>query len=492
MNEPGESPAMQFHDLRTASKDISHDLGTLPAGETGARMTALLAAINSNSRTAAMDFLIANVALAPSTPVKLFDYAQWILWFYRITQGVVLRAVEPPDSPTSRLTLTVEDRLYSARYRIHVHFEQDGLGPIVEIDIEPADTPDSVAITRADYLGLAQQLCARSAAADVFSGAVLIAQGDEVLFEYACGEANKRYRVLNNIETKFNLGSANKMFTAVAVAKLVEQGHLSYTNTIDRYVDETWLPVSVARGITVHHLLSHTSGLGSFFTDTFVNGSRARFREIDDFKPLVRDDRPAFAPGERFEYSNTGMLLAGVVIESVTGVSYYDHIRSTIYASSGMLRTDCYDIDAPIDNLAMGYIPVAGNEVTPSAHVSNLRWRENIFEHVARGGPAGGGYSTVRDLHRFSQTLLSAKLVSSTMRKILWTDHAGARYGYGFEVDHTPRRTNIGHGGGFAGISASFTMHLASGLVVIVLSNYDGGAFGLARCLNEMLDRVEE
>jgi len=100
----------------------------------------------------------------------------------------------------------------------------------------------------------------------VLSGTVLVARGSEVLFEYACGAANKRYDVPNNPDTKFNLGSANKMFTAVAVAQLVERGLLGFTDTVDQYIDDTWLPASVTRRITIHHLLSHTSGLGNYST----------------------------------------------------------------------------------------------------------------------------------------------------------------------------------------------------------------------------------
>lgn len=481
---------MQFHDRVLALNDISHDLSTLPSGDTGSRLTSLLAAINANNRAAAMDFLAANLALPPSAAVGIEDYAEWMLSFYRGTQGVVLRGIEPANRQTSHLVLIVEDRLYSAWHRIRVHFERDGLGPIIAIGAGPADSGDNGAITKGEYVRLARTLCERGSEAAVFSGSVLVSSGDDVLFEYACGESNKRCRTPNNAETKFNLGSANKMFTAVAVAQLVEQGRLSFADTIDRYVDETWLPASVTSGITVHHLLSHTSGLGSYFNDAFFNGSRALYREIDDFKPLVRDDRPAFTPGERFEYSNTGMLLAGVVIERVTGLSYFDHIRSAIYEPSGMTNTDSYDIDVPIDNLAMGYMLAPGYGGKQLAVANTQVWRENIFEHVAKGGPAGGGYSTVRDLHRFSQALLSGKLLSADMRKILWTDHSGAGYGYGFIVEHTPRGITIGHDGGFPGISASFTMHLDSGHVVIVLSNYDGGTFGLTRCLDDMIARL--
>ena len=464
-----------------------HNRGTAPQLDGDARIEGLLVAINSNSRQSLLDFLRVHVALPSSSPTTMDEYADWFVSFSRLSQGIVLREIKPVETSDFTQTVVVEDRIYSATHEFHLRFEPFEDGKILEIEVGPSEM-QCIARSQADCLGQVQDLCDRGARAGVFSGTVLIARGSEVLFEYACGAANKRYDVPNNPDTKFNLGSANKMFTAVAVAQLVERGLLSFTDTVDQYIDDTWLPASVTRRITIHHLLSHTSGLGNYFNETFFSGSRARFRAIDDFKPLVRDDLPAFTPGERFEYSNSGMLLAGVIIERVTGMSYYDYVREAIYAPSGMLDTDCYDIDAPVPNLAMGYIPL----VDPPDRRSASGWRENIFEHVAKGGPAGGGYSTVRDLRRFANSLISGALVGPEMRQALWTDYAGVGYGYGFNVEKTASGTMIGHGGGFPGISASFRVALDTGYVVIVLSNYDMGTFGLARCIEHAVDQIQQ
>lgn len=464
-----------------------HNRGTALQLDGDARIEGLLAAINSNNREALLDFLRVHMTLPSSGPMTIDDSADWFDSFSRLSQGIVLREIRPVETAGFTQTVVVEDVTYQATHEFHLRFEPFADGKILEIECGPGEMP-SIALSQTDGLAQIQQLCERGARAGVFSGTVLVARGSEALFEYACGDANKRYDVPNNPDTKFNLGSANKMFTAVAVAQLVERGRLSFTDTIDQYIDDTWLPASVTRRITVHHLLSHTSGLGSYFNETFFAGSRASFRAIDDFKALVREDRPAFAPGERFEYSNTGMLLAGVVIERVTGMSYYDYIREAIYAPGGMLDTDCYDIDAPVPNLAMGYIPL----VDPADRRSTPGWRENIFEHVAKGGPAGGGYSTVRDLHRFANSLISGALVGPEMRQALWTDYAGVGYGYGFNVEKTASGTMIGHGGGFPGISASFRVALDTGYVVIVLSNYDMGTFGLARCIEHAVDQIQQ
>jgi CubicO group peptidase (beta-lactamase class C family) len=107
----------------------------------------------------------------------------------------------------------------------------------------------------------------------------------------------------------------------------------------------------------IPHLITHTSGLGSYFNDVYEKSSRALFCKLDDYKPLIKDDKPAFTPGTRYQYSNTGMFLLGVIIEKVTREDYFDHIRKTIYAPAGMTNSDCYEMDYPVENLAIGYSP---------------------------------------------------------------------------------------------------------------------------------------
>ena len=310
---------------------------------------------------------------------------------------------------------------------------------------------------------------------------MLVARGDAVLYQKAAGEASKRFHVPNNIDTKFNLGSMNKMFTSVAIVQLVEKGKLSFGDSIAKFLDESWLPREITEKITVHHLLTHTSGLGSYFNDTYEKSSKTLFRKLSDYKVLVRDEKPAFTPGERFRYSNTGMFLLGVIIEKVTGNDYFAHIRDNIYTPAGMENSDCYEMDYPVENLAIGYSPVLGQ----------YGWQNNLYKHVIKGGPAGGGFSTVVDLHRFARALLTGKLVSEKSLKTLWTDYAGAGYGYGFSMDKSPSGLVVGHGGGFSGINSNLDIFVDKGYVVAVMSNIDMGASPLARKIAQLLHRVK-
>lgn len=301
---------------------------------------------------------------------------------------------------------------------------------------------------------------------DVFSGTVLIAKRDNILFKKACGEASKRFHVGNNIDTKFNLGSMNKMFTSTAIMQLVEKGLIRLDEPISKYVDESWLPKEMTDKITIHHLLTHTSGLGSYFNDTYWNGSRQLYRILSDFTTLVQGDKLAFEPGTRFQYSNTGMLLLGVVIQESTGEDYFEHIKQYIYEPAGMENSNSYEMDNPVENLAIGYVP-ANNK---------YGWENNIYKHVIKGGPAGGGFSTVIDLHKFTVALLNEKLVSKSSLNLLWTDHSNSGYGYGFRVVETPNDKKVGHGGGFPGLNSNLDIFLNSGYIVVVMSNYNRGA----------------
>lgn len=355
--------------------------------------------------------------------------------------------------------------------------------------------------------------------ADAFSGAVLLAHRDHLIFEGACGLACKSFDAPNRLDTRFNLGSMNKMFTAVAVAQLAERGVLNYDDPSGRYLSSGWLAPQHAARITIDHLLTHTSGLGSYFNEQFEHASRLRFREIADYQPLIRDDAPAFEPGSHWQYSNSGFMLLGAIIERVSGQCYYDYIRKNIYEPAGMTDSDCFDVDRPIPNLAIGYSrrharprPSGRDATTASAGnpemvadgaaadpttraVTDGEWETNTFKHVVRGGPAGGGYSTVRDLWRFSVAMQSETLCRHESAQRLWTPTPVSLkctpYGRGFSVQGGPADRIVGHAGGFPGISAQLDIYLERGYTLAVLSNYDQAAYAVADQVREWLARSD-
>jgi CubicO group peptidase (beta-lactamase class C family) len=261
----------------------------------------------------------------------------------------------------------------------------------------------------------------------------------------------------------------NKMFTSVTIARLVEQGKLSYDDPLSKFIPDFPTPAA-ARKIRIKHLLTHTAGLGSYFNAEFDRSSRARFRTVDDMMELARGDSLAFEPGSRYAYSNTGMLVLGKVIEVVTKQDYFDYVREHLAKPAGMSNTDAYELDQVNPNLAVGYQREFREDGTK-------RFRNNLFMHVIRGGPAGGGYSTAEDLVRFAEALKTGKLVSSATFELMTTpkpDVNAPRYGYGFGVD--PQANVVGHSGGFPGISSNLDIFKGTGYVAVVLSNYGGAS----------------
>jgi CubicO group peptidase (beta-lactamase class C family) len=240
------------------------------------------------------------------------------------------------------------------------------------------------------------------AAKNSFSGSVLLAKGDSVLIQEAYGMASKRFDVPNNVETKFNLASMNKMFTSVAILQLVESGKLSLSDKLSKFLDESWLPKSISSEIEIKHLLSHSSGLDHYFNRTYRNTSKSNYQTLDDYKSLVVNGSVLFKAGTKSHYSNTGMLVLGAVIEKVSGQDYYSYIRENIYQKAGMVNSDSYELNQPIFNLATGYDPNKDNATG---------WQNNNFMFVFKGTPDGGGFSTVQDLHKFALALTNNKLL---------------------------------------------------------------------------------
>jgi CubicO group peptidase (beta-lactamase class C family) len=457
-----------------------------PQGPMGSRIRSFLEVINSGSADRVKRFVNEECEKEFREMVPLDDHISVVLGFLRDTGGVDFYSVRTytPELPGETVVI-VKDRILGSWWGISFRFGKAPASLVAGLEMNPARAPAGISeppLREKEAIDEIRTLMAGLHKKDWLSGTVLIAKGAEVLLTDFAGEANKGDHAPINIDTKFNLGSMNKMFTAAAVARLVEAGKLSFDDPISKYIDESWLPKAVTDKITVRHLLTHTSGLGSYFNETYMKSSRALFRKLDDYKPLIKDDKPAFTPGARFQYSNTGLFLLGVVIEKVTGEDYFDHIRKAIYAPAGMTNSDSYEMDYPVENLAIGY---------SADWKSPYRWQNNLYKHVIKGGPAGGGFSTVKDLHRFALALLGGKLVSNKTRDLMWTDFIGANYGYGFSVGQGPGGKVVGHSGGFSGINSQLDIYVDSGYVVAVMSNIDNGASPLASRIGNILSRVK-
>lgn len=291
-----------------------------------------------------------------------------------------------------------------------------------------------------------------------FSGVVLIAKDGVSAFHKAYGFASKRFKVPNKPDTKFNIGSINKMFTSVAILQLCEQGKLILDDPIGNYL--SGFPFDVSENVTVRHLLQHRSGWGHYWEDETYLATWTDLRTIDDYIEFIKDTPLGFEPGTSEQYSNTGFVVLGAIVEKVSGQSYYDYVREHIYKPAGMDHSDSYEMDMPVENLAIGY-----TNMSPFGPEEGYQ-RENIFLHSAKGTSAGGGYSTAEDLLKFDMVLRNDLLLSPSYTDLLFNR---------FNEPEEPRSRSgrIGFAGGAPGINGILEMNFDSGYTVIVLSNYD-------------------
>jgi CubicO group peptidase (beta-lactamase class C family) len=398
------------------------------------------------------------------------------------TRGVEIHGLQ--DAKPNEATILLKARLTGQWLALFVRVESLPPHRIAGIGLRPPKPPASAQpAKKLTVEQIAQELKAlmnKLADADVFSGAVLLAKDGVPIFKGAYGMANKDFNAPNRIDTRFNLGSMNKMFTAVAIAQLVERGRLSFDDPLSKFLPD-FPDKASAEKIRIKHLLTHTAGLGGYFSKQWADSSRALYRTVDDMiKRAAADEKLLFEPGTRWQYSNTGMLVLGKVIEKVTAQSYYDYVRENITRPAGMVNTDCYELDKINPNLAVGY----DKRITDSG----ASFTNNIFAHVLRGGPQGGGYSTVEDLLKFDIALRSNKLVGEAYVKLLLSakpELNSQYYGYGFQFD--PDLRVAGHGGGFPGISSNLDMFLGTGWTAIVMSNYSRGAQPVQQKMRELI-----
>lgn len=327
-------------------------------------------------------------------------------------------------------------------------------------------------MSEADAVAAIVERVDKLAAEDRFSGSVLVAKGDKVILSKAVGLADRAFNVPNRVDTKFNLGSMNKMFTSIAIAQLVQAGKLSYDDTIAKVMPD-YPNKEVAAKVTIAQMLTHTSGLGNIFKPEFFR-ERESYKNAKDYIRLCAADPLRFEPGTDWDYSNYGFALLGAIVEHVSGQDYYDYVREHIYAPAGMKDSDSYPVDLPTPNLATGY--TRGHNEDPLGIDAR---RTNVMSLPWRGSPAGGGYSTAPDLLAFARALRAGKLVEPKLVATVTTGKVdtkfapGLKYGYGFMEETVAGKRLYGHGGGAPGINAELIMIGDDEYTVIVMGNYD-------------------
>jgi D-alanyl-D-alanine carboxypeptidase len=225
-----------------------------------------------------------------------------------------------------------------------------------------------------------------------FSGVVLIARNSVAVFEEAFGTADRAKQIPIRTDTKFNIGSINKSFTALAVRKLAAEKKLSLDDTIGKFLPDYPNKDAAAR-VTVRHLLEMSSGIGDFFGERYDAADKEKILTLADYLPLFADQPLAFGPGKGNLYSNGGYIVLGLIIEKVTGLDYYSYIRDNVFKPAGMTDSGWIPKAADVQNRALGYVRDG-----PS-------WKTNYDTLPGKGSSAGGGYSTAHDLLKYTIAL---------------------------------------------------------------------------------------
>lgn len=297
-----------------------------------------------------------------------------------------------------------------------------------------------------------------------FSGAVLIAKNDSILFKKAYGFAHLGHKVKNNTDTKFSYASVGKSFTAVAVFQLIQAGKLSLDDTIGKFLPN--YPSEVVRdSITIRLLLQHRSGLPNYFqSDKFLNTPKIKFRTIESLASLYENQPLEFKPNAQFAYRNTNYIVLGRIIETVSKMSYQKFIEKHIFSLAKMQNTSNFDIDHSIENAAENYTL---SDVYPN------QLQKTIFMSAVKSSSAGGGYSTIDDLYKFALAFKNNKLLNADYTSLMKKKPKDDWYGYGMQFAGTKDSGIYGHSGGHFGVGAEWRVFGKQNYTVVLLTNKD-------------------
>ena len=386
--------------------------------------------------------------------------------FRRMTGGFDLRKIE--ESSATRMTGLLQERSSDQFARFAMVVEESAPHLITEWHLDAVTTPAEFAVTRLSEPNVVEAAKARIdelVKDERFSGAVLVTKNGKPILSGAYGLADREKKLPNSTGTKFRIGSMNKMFTATSILQLAQASKIKLSDPFGKYIAD-YPNKEAASKVTIEQLLTHTGGTGDIFGPQFEE-HRKDLRALQDYVNLYGKRGLEFEPGTRWEYSNYGFLLLGVVVERVSGKSYYEYVRENVYAPAGMSSTASLAEDENVPGRSIGYTSFAGGSV-----------HSNVDTLPYRGTSAGGGYSTVEDLQRFASALLNHRLLNAEYTDLLTTGKVdtphGGKYAFGFFDDGAESGArHFGHGGGAPGMNGELQIYPQSGYVIAVLANLD-------------------
>lgn len=324
-----------------------------------------------------------------------------------------------------------------------------------------------------------------------FRGIVYIVQDNKILCESVTGFADLPNEILNTLETKFASASAGKVFVAVGVLQLIEQGKLNFDDTLGKLLDIELN--NIDKDVTVQQLLAHTSGVPDYFDESIMNEyedlwkdyPNYKIRHNDDLLPLFINKPMMYPKGEKFQYNNSGYVLLAKIIEKVTGMYFDQYLQANIFDVCDMKSTGYYELDKLPSKCANNYIYC----------VDTNDFRTNIFSVDAKGTGAGGAFISVKDIIRFWSNLLEGKLISEEFVSNMLRKQSGdgidaeeGYYGYGVWIIDNPSGRDFAYFQGCdPGVSFISEYNPNNRMISVLVSNYGDNVWKEMRKIRQVL-----
>ena len=332
---------------------------------------------------------------------------------------------------------------------------------------------------KSDHAAKIQQVLSLAHKYRLFNGTALVAENGRVIYKQGFGMANMEWDIPNTPDTKFRLGSITKQFTATLTLQLVEQGKIKLDGKISDYLPE--YRADIGQKVTIHHLLTHTSGIPSYTSQPgfFENVSRNPDKVVDFVKKYASGDLE-FEPGSKFLYNNSGYFLLGAIIERVTGKPYQEVLKENILDPLGMKNTGYDHHDTLIQKRAAGY------SKTPEGY-TNAAYLDMSIPYAA-----GSMYSTVEDLYLWDQALYTDRLLSAKSKELMFKPFL-QDYAYGWDVTKASFKQNdqpvqiIRHGGGINGFATVIVRLVNQKNLIVLLDNTGQNVERLANTITNIL-----
>jgi CubicO group peptidase (beta-lactamase class C family) len=321
-----------------------------------------------------------------------------------------------------------------------------------------------------------------------FSGTLSVRKNGKTIFQNSFGYADKSNEIPNEVETKFGTASAGKVFVATGILQLVEKKKLNLNDNIGGILDFDLK--SIDKEITIRQLLNHTSGIPDYFDESIMDEYAELWYDFPNYKirksmdliPLFIDKPMMYKTGERFQYNNTGFVVLGLIIEKITGMLFDDYLSKNIFQPCEMEDTGYYELDRLPAKCANSYI---FDEISKEYYT-------NIYSIDVKGTGAGGAFTTVIDVEKFWDNLLSGKLLSENLLNEMLSRQSNGGddyYGYGIWLEKTKTgELEPMFQGSDPGVSFVSSYNRKNKLNITIISNTGNNVWEMKRKINEILE----